>query len=228
VDGANVFYYIGSNSTLQAIALLKHNSPTVRRAAAWGLGAIRRKSSAANQAIPGLIDALADQDQRVRFNSALALKEMGADASNAIPALTKVVANTGVGSSSNSLFYLRAAAAVALGKIGPTANSALPALRIALLESNSYLRGQAAVAIWRIDSDVDTSLPVLLREMTGTDENSKWDWIVALGEMGPRAQQAVPQLRRELEQDKLKWVISHVTNALKQIDPQAAAAAGVK
>jgi HEAT repeat protein len=228
VDGANVFFYLGTNSIPQAIALLKHDSPTVRQAAALGLATIRRKSTAANQAIPALIEALADQDQEVRLYAALALKEMGADASNAVPALAKVVADTGIGPSTNSLFYLRAAAAVALGKIGPAASRALPVLKTALLESNSYLRGQTAVAIWRIDSDVDTALPVLLREMPGTVEDSKWDWIVALGEMGPRAKEAVPQLRRELQQDEYKWVLSYVTNALKLIDPQTATEAGGK
>src|SRR5437868_6887194 len=92
VDGANVFSYLGSNSIPHAVALLKHDSPTVRRAAAWGLGGLRRQSAAAKLAIPALTEALADKDRQVRFNAALSLQEMGADASNAVPALAKVVA----------------------------------------------------------------------------------------------------------------------------------------
>jgi len=217
VDGANVLFYLGSNSLPSAIALLKHDSPTVRRAAAWGIGSLRRQSPTANQAIPALIGALTDTDRMVRLNAAMALKEMGEDASNAVPALTKVVADTGVGPQTNDFFYLRAAAAVALGKIGPPSASALPVLKTALQESNSYLCGQTAVAIWRINSDVDTALPVLLREMPATIEDSKWDWIVALGEMGPRAKAALPQLRTELQQDHAKWILAYVTNALKSI-----------
>lgn len=228
VDGANVFFHIGSNSIPCAIALLKHDSPTVRRAAAWGLGAVRRQSAAANRAIPGLIGALSDKERMVRFYAAGSLGEMGADGVDAVPALARVVADTGVGSETNNQFYVRAVAAVALGKIGPHAASALPALQAAIQESNSYLRGQAAVAIWRITSNVDIALPVLLREMPTTSEHSKWDWIIALGEMGPRARAAIPQLRNELQQDRENWVLTYVTNALKSIDPAADTEAAAK
>jgi hypothetical protein len=219
VDGANVFGFLGSNSIPSAIALLKHDSPSVRQAAAWGFGSLRRQSAAANQAIPALIDALRDNELEVRFHAVLALKEMGADASNAVPALGKILADTGVGPETNSFFYLRAAAATALGKIGPRASSALPALKAAIQESDSNLRGHAAVAIWRIDSEVDTTVPVLLREMPRLSEHTKWDWIIALGEMGPLAQSAIPQLRNELMLDREKWVLEYVTNALIKIDP---------
>jgi HEAT repeat protein len=228
VDGANTFFHLGSNSIPAAIALLKHDSRTVRRSAAWGLGAMRRQTSAANQAMPALIAALTDTDMQVRFKVALALKEMGPDASKAVPALTKVISDRGVGTETNNFFYLRAAAATALGKIGPSASNAIPALKAALLESNSNLRGQTAVAIWRISSDAELALPVLVREMPETSEHSKWDWIIALGEMGPRAKEAVPQLRKELKEDRESWVLNYVTNAFRNIDPEAAIEAGIK
>jgi HEAT repeat protein len=227
VDGANVFFYLGSNSMPQAIALLKHDSPTVRRSAAMGIGALRRQSAAA-EAIPALIGGLADRDWTVRFQAALALQNMGSGASNAVPALARVVANTGVGPETNNFFHLRAAAAVALGKIGPSATKALPVLETAVQESHSYLRGAAAVAIWRIGGNAETALPVLLREMPGTSEHSKWDWIIALGEMGYRAKAAIPQLKSELERDNEKWVLNYVTNALKSIGPEISSEAGVK
>ena len=238
VDGANIFFYLGSNSVPNAIALLKHPSPSVRQAAAWGLGTLRRQSAAANKAVPALIETLKDGNQDVRFHAVLALKEMGADASNAVPGITKVL-NTGLGSPTNSSFYLQAAAAMALGKIGPPAIGALPDLKTALQVSYqdppgfqnsgaSYFRGQAAVAVWRINSEAETALPVLLREMPGMSEHSKWDWLIALGEMGPRAKRAIPQLKSELMQDKEKWVLQYVTNALLKIDPQAAVNVGVK
>lgn len=223
VDGANVFVYLGANSLPQAIALLKHDSPTVRRSAAWGIGSLRRQTPAARSAIPALIDALLDSDRMVRFYGALALKDMGADASNAVPALTRIVDNK-VAPSTNNDFYVRAVAASALGKIGPDAAAALPALKEALNESHSYFRGQVATAILRISGDVDTAIPVLLAEIPGTIGDSKWEWIIALGEMGPRAKAAVPQLKMELQSNQQNWVLTYVTNALKSIDPEAAAA----
>ena len=228
VHGANVFRYIGSNSIPCAIALLKHDSPTVRRAAAWGLGGFSPGSPTADEVIPSLTDALNDKDRMVRYFAASSLKEMGPAASNAVPALTRVVAYAGIGAETNNMFYVRAIAAVALGKVGPAATNALPALQVAMHESEGYLRGQSAVAIWRISGDVDITLPVLLREMPATMEDSKWDWIIALDEMGPRAKAAVPQLKAELKQAHEQWVLNYVTNALRSIDPEAAAQAGIR
>ena len=164
----------------------------------------------------------------MRFNAALSLRDMGLAVFNAVPVLARVVAYTGTGPETNELIYVRAVAAVALGKIGPIATNAVPALQAALHESNAYLRGQSAVAIWRITGNADTTLPVLLHEMPTTMEDSKWDWIIALGEMGPRARAAVPQLRTELQQDRMQWVLDYVSNALRRIDPEAAAQAGVR
>src|SRR5947209_2054173 len=103
---------------------------------------------------------------------------MGPDASNAVPALATVFNHKG--SPTNSLIYLRAVAARALGKIGPGAASALPVLRTALQETDPYLRSVLVVAIWRIDSDVETTLPVLLQELTKVEVYSRWDLIIAL------------------------------------------------
>jgi hypothetical protein len=221
VHGANVFFHIGTNSISSAIALLRHQSPKVRQAAALGLVSLRRQSSAANQAIPALTTTLSDPDQQVRIYALLAFKEMGADASNSVPAITTILTPNGTASATNTDFYLRAAAASALGKIGPTAVGAVPSLKTALQEPNPYLRGQSATAIWRISGDVDTALPVLLHELPLESEHSKWDWIIALGEMGSRATSAVPQLKLELTQAKETWVLDYVTNALKKIDPQS-------
>ena len=221
VDGANAFFYCGSNSIPIAIALLKHKSPTVRESAAWGLSALRRKTVAADQAIPALIEALNDKARMVRFDATLALEEMGPDASNAVPALTKVLADSGKPGDPRiaGVAYLQAVAANALGKIGPAAATAVPQLKATLSATNSYLRGQAAAAIWRIDGDVDTVLPILLKEISGTGGDLNWDWIVALGEMGPRAKAAVPQLKKELVKASQPWVLQHITNALMRIDP---------
>lgn len=229
VQIANMFGFIGTNSIPDGIALLKHPSPTVRRSVAWGLGGLRRKFPAAAQAIPALTETLKDPDPQVRWYAAYAMEAMGPEASNAVPALIRILEQTGTGDETNQFIYLRAVAACALGKIGPSAAGALPELKSTLLYTNSYingqaasyLRGQAATAILRISADVDTALPVLLREMPGSIEDNKWDWIVALGEAGPRAKQAVPQLQAELKTDSQKWVLEHVTNALMKIDPSA-------
>jgi len=63
--------------------------------------------------------------------------------------------------------------------------------------------------------------------MPGMSEHEKWDWIIALGEMGPRAKAAFSQLTRELKEDDQRWVLEGVTNSMVSIDPEAAAKIGV-
>ena len=219
VHGVNAFLLIGTNAIPDLILLLKHRSSSVRQAAALGLGSLRRETEDANRSIPALIETLEDSDRMVRTYAALAFMRMGPDGSNAVPALTKLVQTTGVGSETNEYFSLRAAAACALGNIGPSAKDAMPELRAAMQESNAYLRGQSAVAVWRIDSDVDAALPVLLELLPTISEHAKWDWIIALGEMGPLASNAIPQLEQELITSQQAGVLNYVTNALLSIDP---------
>lgn len=222
VDGANWFRLVGSNSIPCAISLLKHDSPTVRQASAWGLGSLGRQTVAADQAVPALIGALGDSCRDVRFQAVLAFRAIGPAASNAVPAIRNELRGGRLGSVND--IFLRAAAARALGDIGPLAASALPDLKVVLQEQNSYLRGQAAVAIWRIDADVQAALPVLLQEMARTSELHKEDWITAIGEVGIRAREAIPFLEEELARGKEAMFVEEVTNALNKIISEAARA----
>lgn len=229
LKGGDAVIYIGPPAIPSAIALLKHHSPSVRAAAAVGLYGLRKRFREAGMAIPALTETLRDPKPLIRVYAARALAEMGADASNAVPALAKVAADPRVGSLASTTFLLRATAVTALGRIGPAAKDAIPALKTLLQEQTAEptLRGRAALAIWQIDGDVDSTLPVFLQEMPLTSEINKGGWIIALGGMGPRARTAITQLERELSQDKISWILESVTNALLKIDPEAAAKVGV-
>jgi HEAT repeats/PBS lyase HEAT-like repeat len=225
MDGELAITYLGTNSIPYVITLLKHKSPTVRQVAASVLVGFRMQTPAAKQAIPALIEALDDPNPNVCSSAVSGITLMGSDASNAVPALSKIV----VDGRTNSFFWfnVRSRAASALGNIGPPAREALPELKRALQESSSLaasLRCSAAVAIWRIDKDVKTAMPVLLHEMPGVGEHKQEDWIDALAEMVPRAKEALPQLQDELKSDNNPWVRAYVTNPLLKSDPAALSA----
>jgi hypothetical protein len=217
INGSNALICVGSDAIPIAIGLLKHSSPSVREAAASSIGYLRKKYAGAAQAIPALTVALGDRTKEVRFFALLSLRDMGPEASNAVSAIRGVLANSGIPPQTNDV-YVRAAAALALGKIGPVATNALPDLRAALHEPNPYFRGQAAVALWRISGDVDAALPVLVRDLPSVGGTGAWDWIVALGEMGPTAKSAGPMLRAELTRVGDRWVLEYITNALSSIE----------
>lgn len=215
VFGANIFMSFGCNFIPQDIRLLQHRSRTVRRAAAFSLGSLQRSHCfKANDAIPPLIEMLDDPDPQIEWVAAYALDDFGSDATNAITSLTKITANTKNGD------YLRAMAAVTLGKIGPAAITSAPTLKAATQSTTPYLRGQAAVALWRVTRDTESSLPALLAVMPSVSEQEKWDWIIALGEMGPRARAALPQLEKELTQDRENYILEYVHKSISQIQSE--------
>jgi len=132
---------------------------------------------------------------------------------------------------------VRVCAFEALWMIGPKAKAALPALRN-LLTTNAndpYWGGKTAIAIWRIDGDVTNTLPVLIQVLSQPNPQESAVAIDVMAEMGPRAKAAVPVLLNELSQPSIPAIIAadadigqKITNALKKIDPEAAAKAGVK
>ncbi len=94
-------------------------------------------------AVPALGDALADADDEVRMQAALALGEVGRDAAGATPALVAALGDR--------FFQVRGAAAQALGKIRPTSNDVVAALNDAVADRNRLVRIDALCALAQID-----------------------------------------------------------------------------
>jgi hypothetical protein len=151
--------------------LLQEPDPNVRLAAAWALSQIGPKGAAS---VPTLRSSLVDSDPRVRCLSAIAIREIGPTAVLAIPSLVNALgdpepsvrasvaqaigvmgaaAKTAVQPLAIRLTipeeqsYVLRSVVVALGKIGPGAASALPALedmvhahRLAYIASASIMQ----------------------------------------------------------------------------------------
>lgn len=242
IDGSDAFTLLGPDAIPQLIALLKHRSRSVRCCAAQALGTLGKGTTANQQIVSALTNTL--DDVIVRVYSIMSLGNFGADASNAVPKLAECLAAPLIGKYGEWNFTIRREAAGALGRIGPGARAALPALKLNLHDPKSHrdtepapanwLAGSCALAIWRIDTDAETAMPALVQEFPGNEEYSKHQWLVALGEMGPRAKAAVPQLIQILQTVRIlnsrhqEWMLNDLTNTLKAIDPEAAASAGCK
>jgi hypothetical protein len=86
----------------------------------------------------------------------------------------------------------------------------------------------ATIAVWRISGDTETTLPVLIEGLRSGDDPSLSQVVDALGEMGPAARPAVPDLLALLATNRLStpvpgagvsWFVrSKTTNALAQIN----------
>jgi len=161
------------------------------------------------QVIPQLIDTMFHDtnDSKIRLRAIGLL--------NGLPGIQIIYINA---------FGRRSGAAGGLGQLGPVAKVAVPSL-IQLLKGENRLQKDAIRALGNIHSDPDVVIPLLIPYLTNDDFNDKA--AIALGNYGSLAKEAVPKIVPLLKaRDKEARYAAHV--ALKQIDPEAAAKAGVK
>jgi HEAT repeat protein len=121
----------------------------------------------------------------------------------------------------------RARAVNDLGIFGPKAKGAAPALLVALKGKDEVLYCPAASSLARIQADPEATVPALIGRLVDRRGRGRSEVVEALGEYGPRAKAAVPALVKMLRDRSSRELIKVVPVALKQIDPEAAAAAGV-
>jgi HEAT repeat protein len=138
---------------------LKDQNARVRVRASIALAKIGPRATAA---VPALIQALSDNLDWLspREYAARALGEIGPEAGEAVPALTRVLTESDAAAEAKPAStrerwrgyhaQMRAAAAEALGKIGPEAKEAVPVLREALEDKDEGVRQAAAEALQRI------------------------------------------------------------------------------
>jgi HEAT repeat protein len=89
-------------------------------------------------------------------------------------------------------------AAELLGRAGPRARSAAPALKAALRDKSLSVRVAAAQALWRVSRDQE-ALTFLAGMLEQPDEEDRWSAAKALAAVGPDGVAAVPALRAALK-----------------------------
>jgi HEAT repeat protein len=155
------------------------------------------------------------------FEARLAFRALGESASNAVPELLQIYAEKiSLDSQCQTIG--------ALGDIGPAAKSAIPTLLGALNATNEmFVRHYSVLALGKIHSEPELVVPELVKLLHGSDPVLRRYDAEALGEFGTNAKSAIPDLTIMLN-DGYSHARYMATNALKQIDPEAAAKAGVK
>ena len=171
------------------------------------------------------------------------------DASNAVPALIKIMQN-------DRGPFQQTACPDVLAWIGPPAEPAIPALLQAATHTNAIVRNNAVYALGRIHARPELVLPALTKCLKDTDPQVQMQAAGALKAFGRQAQPAVPALIRLWRTPPTmstkpgttlisyfgtlvagRWLPSGGSNpavavsaadAIKAIDPESAAAAGIK
>jgi HEAT repeat protein len=202
---------------------LQSPDPEVRKSAArelWQMG------TKAKEAIPGLCEALKDEDPEVRGFAARALAKMGPEAQEAVPTLTEMLRDHGTYADSAIItlvhpgggvseeqpivvgertMYVRANAAEALGRVGATAGTALPALQDSLEDEEAEVRRTAAEALGNMGPTAKAAVPSLIKVLCDKKPDVRGPAARALGRIGNDAEPAIRALA-ELLHDKTKYL----------------------
>jgi hypothetical protein len=158
--------------------------------------------------------------ETLNFRAVAGFRALGSDASNAVPKLTEIYKQTpGSGPWGPG---------AALGAIGPAAGEAIPSLLLNVGNTNAGAREIAVRALGEIHSQSQLVVPVLIAALHDPASEVQRQASLALGRYGEKAKAAVPALLEILKHDRNRVDKLTATNALRQIDPESAAKAGVE
>jgi hypothetical protein len=159
-----------------------------------------------------------------RFLGAYGLMALGAEAKPAVPVLIALLNDSNPDVRETAVFTLRS--------LGPVASDALPSVIKCVHDPSYSVQYHAIFGLGGIHQEAERVIPILVecleqppppRYSVNLRHNALW----SLSQFGAQAKPAVPSLLRLLN-DSHASIRSDVTNALKAIDPEAAAKAGVK
>jgi HEAT repeat protein len=156
---------------------------------------------------PGTVLTLDEEGQR------LVLEAVTAQGAKAVPLLVQRLGHK------ESRIY----AARALGRIGPGAKDAAPALSKLLAEDDVDLRHEVLIALAAIGSDAAAAVPALVESLKRNDATLPLT-CYALGKIGPAATPAVTQLQSFLDRPDA-WLRVSASVALVRIRPDDRATA---
>jgi hypothetical protein len=166
---------------------LRDRMPSVRV-----YGAERLATQSRPPAIGNLIAALQDPIDLVRWDAAQALKELGAEAEAATPALLKALDDPDL--------LVSGTAAAALGRIPSAASTTAPRL-IEAMAKDPTTRYSAAEALGRLGPPAEAAIPVLLQALHDGNQVVRGNAAGALGRIGAPARLVAPQLRSLLQDE---------------------------
>jgi HEAT repeat protein len=121
-------------------------------------------------------------------------------------------------------------AAMAITYLGTNGAPAIPSLIPALQNTNASVRERALHALSAIHMSLETTIPAILPLVAATNTNnwSRASALTVLGNLGLSARGLVPMTTLlQALQDPDENIRIHATNALRQIDPEAARKAGI-
>jgi HEAT repeat protein len=235
---------IGADAIPLLIENLQDESMNIRMNSADALGAIAEEIPEETRVVQPLAAAMSDPDEYVRRSACWSLKMLGFRAEAALPAF-RIGANDSsiairkcsmdaIAELSKSVVDLtpmfnalendnadvRRTAAEALGKAGPEARRAIPALARLLTDSDEYVREAVVDTLGRCCTETGETVPLLNKALQDPSHSVRKYAVLHLGKMGPKAKDAVPGLIHILSGEEI-YLRVWAAEALGNIGPDA-------
>lgn len=184
----------------------------------WALASIQpQDAEARKRAVARLVEAVKNENPRVRVAAARALVDIAPDQADTRAALIQLLndAEPAVVGAAQQEFARLGPAAVAdlvqalsapgsridvllatLTELGPMAKAAAPQVAKLLSDDRAETRGEALFALASLGADAAAQLGAVVACLADDSEDVRMAAAYALGRMGPAAAKAVPQLRQ--------------------------------
>ncbi len=185
---------------------LKNEQPHVRQAAARGLLELKAPPEVA---APHIASVLNDKDPKVAAEAIDALASLGEQVA---PRAAKALEEP----------EFRVAAARVLGRLGPQAKEATPALVKSLDADDPEFRREVIFTLSRIGPAAAEAAPALTKLIESQEEPTALSAMYALGSIGPAAKDAVAALNKQTESDSFlrrvtaAWALASIQPDNKQ------------
>ncbi len=214
---------MGQAAQLASAALrdqLQAEDPFLRIVTAWALANLNpQDQSLQQQSVSMLVKALTAEDPQVRVAAARAIVDLRPNHEVLLPLLGDVVehgSEEGVREAVQAFALVgppavpglrrmlqyeqvRPLAARALGRLGPQAAEAVPALVQVLPQSEPATQREVLYALGSIGAPAAPAVPQMMRLLQSDDSQVRYAAVFALGRIGPPAGAAVPALREGLK-----------------------------
>ncbi len=174
---------------------LEDRNPRVRGGAAEAFARASVWGGIPAEDLSPLRQAIQDEDARVRLRAAEALCRVDAASADVGVAGQRRQHSVAVFLELLSHENVAAEAAKMLGRLGPEAKQAVPALRQALKDESVRARVEAAAALWRIDRQHEAAVPVLASALKDSETYTRWLAARTLRDIGPNDPSAVSALQ---------------------------------
>jgi HEAT repeat protein len=188
--------------------------------------ALGRFGDRAIVAIPTLIDALKESDSPLGSPHEFAVVALKAIGPPTLPAVTAALGGKEP--------RTRIGALKVVAGLGEAARPAVPEVEKRLADEDPLVRLEAVQALWAVERNPDRAIPTVLEHLRTTEANPRTRGqirakaIYILGEVGPGARAAVPELLAILRDDPESYIRTYTAQALGKMDRDPAIVAALK